>query len=57
MSWSSSQVGLGGVLLNLPLHVMAALIALAFYTWGGAVDAIRGGASGGSWRQSSARSC
>jgi len=41
-----AQVGAGVSLLNLPLSVMAALIALAFYTWSGAVDALRGGASG-----------
>lgn len=40
------QVGAGVVLLNLPLSVMAALMALAFYTWSGAVDALRGAASG-----------
>lgn len=40
------QVGTAAVLLNVPLQVMAALIALAFYTWGGAVDALRGGAPG-----------
>ncbi len=30
------QVGAGVVLLNLPYHVMAALIAFAFYMWGSA---------------------
>lgn len=40
------QVGVGAVLLNVPVLVMAALMALAFYTWGGAVEALRGGASG-----------
>ena len=40
------QVGIGAVLLNLTVLVTAALIALAFYTWTGAVDALRGGASG-----------
>lgn len=40
------QVGIGAVLLGLPVLVMAALMALAFYTWSGAVDALRGGASG-----------
>jgi hypothetical protein len=40
------QVGAGSVLLNLPVVVIAALLALAFYTWAGAVDALRGGASG-----------
>jgi hypothetical protein len=41
-----TQVGVAVVLLELPLSVMAALMALAFYTWGGAVDALRGTASG-----------
>lgn len=41
-----AQVGLGAVLLGLPILVSAALMALAFYTWGGAADALRGGASG-----------
>jgi hypothetical protein len=40
------QVGAGAVLLSLPLSVMAALMALAFYAWAGAADALRGGASG-----------
>lgn len=40
------QVGVGVVLLDLPATVMAALIALAFYTWSGAVEALRGAASG-----------
>lgn len=41
-----AQVGAAAVLLVLPAPVIAALIALAFYTWGGAVDALRGEASG-----------
>jgi hypothetical protein len=41
-----AEIGAAAVLLNLSLTVMAALIALAFYSWAGAVDAIRGGASG-----------
>lgn len=41
-----AQVGAGVVLLNLPLTVMAALMALAFYAWGGAVEALRDNASG-----------
>ncbi len=41
-----AQVGAGAVLLDLPVIVTAALLALAFYTWAGAVDALRGGASG-----------
>ena len=40
------QVGAASVLLSVPLQVMAALMALAFYTWGGAVDALEGGDSG-----------
>lgn len=40
------QVGVGAVLLNVSILVTAALMALAFYTWGGAVEALRGGASG-----------
>ena len=40
------QVGIGAVLLNLSVLVTSALMALAFYTWTGAVDALRGGASG-----------
>ena len=40
------QVGVSAILLNIPFHVMAALMALAFYTWAGAVDALNGDASG-----------
>lgn len=40
------QVGAAAILLNIPLQVMAALMALAFYTWGSAVDALRGDRSG-----------
>jgi hypothetical protein len=40
------QVGIAAVLLSIPLQVMAALVALAFYAWSGAVEALRGGASG-----------
>lgn len=40
------QVGASTILLNVPVHVMAALMALAFYTWRGAVDALSGEASG-----------
>lgn len=40
------QVGIAAALLNLAVVVTAALMALAFYTWGGAVDALQGGASG-----------
>lgn len=41
-----TQVGVAAALLNLPVSVAAALIALAFYAWSGAVDALRGTASG-----------
>lgn len=41
-----AQIGVGVILLELPISVMAAIMALAFYTWGGAVDTLRGGASG-----------
>jgi len=40
------QVGAAAILLNLPISVMAALMALAFYAWAGAVDALRSEASG-----------
>jgi len=40
------QVGLAVSLLNVQLQLTAAIIALAFYTWGGAVHALRGDASG-----------
>lgn len=40
------QVGAAVVLLNLPLSVMAALMALAFYMWAGVVDLLSGNASG-----------
>jgi hypothetical protein len=40
------QIGAAAVLLSIPLQVMAALMALAFYAWGGAVDALEGGDSG-----------
>jgi hypothetical protein len=41
-----TQVGAAAVLLRISTVVVAALMALAFYTWAGAVDALRGGASG-----------
>jgi len=41
-----AQIGLAGVLLNVPPMVLAGLIALAFYAWAGAADALRGGVSG-----------
>jgi len=40
------QVGVGAALLNVSVLVTAALMGLAFYTWSGAVEALRGGASG-----------
>ena len=40
------QIGVASVLLDISSAVMAALMALAFYTWAGAVDALRGDASG-----------
>lgn len=40
------QVGLGGVLLNLAPTVLAGLVALTFYAWAGAADALRAGAPG-----------
>lgn len=39
------QIGAAAVLLVLPPMVIAALVALAFYVWGGAVDALRGDTS------------
>ena len=41
-----TQVGVAAVLLMLSPLVVAALMALAFYAWSGAVDALRGEASG-----------
>jgi hypothetical protein len=40
------QVGAAAILLTIPIQVMAALAALGFYTWSGAVDALQGGDSG-----------
>lgn len=40
-----AQVGLAAVLLSISIPAAAGLVALAFYTWAGAVDALRGGAS------------
>ena len=51
------QVGAAVVLLSMPLHLMAALMAFAFYAWNGAADALRGPASGAVWRWSSGRCC
>lgn len=41
-----AQVGAAVLLLNLPGHVAPAIIALAFYAWGGAADALRTDATG-----------
>ena len=43
-----TQVGAAASLLLVTPLVVAALLALAFYAWGGAVDALRGESSGGS---------
>lgn len=40
------QVGAAALLLSIPSAVMAALMALAFYTWSAAVETLRDGASG-----------
>jgi hypothetical protein len=40
------QIGAAVVLLNISLAAMAAIMALAFYLWGGAVDDLRGERSG-----------
>ena len=40
------QIGAATVLLQIPVYGVAALMALAFYTWAGAVEALRDGASG-----------
>jgi hypothetical protein len=40
------QVGAATLLLNIPLAVMAGLMALAFYAWSAAVETLRDGASG-----------
>jgi hypothetical protein len=40
------QVGLAVALLDIQLQLTAAIVALAFYAWTGAVDALRGGAPG-----------
>ncbi|HVM25958.1 MAG TPA: hypothetical protein VM253_11230 [Candidatus Limnocylindrales bacterium] len=41
-----AQVTAASVLLTMPVYGMAAITGLAFYAWGGAVEALRGGASG-----------
>ena len=52
------QVGVGVVLLNLPYHVMAALIALRLLRVGlGRRDAAWAGLRDGAWQPNSARSC
>lgn len=40
------QVGLAVALLSIQLQLGAAIVALAFYTWAGAAEALRGEASG-----------
>jgi hypothetical protein len=40
------EIGAGAILLELPALVIAAVMALAFYTWRGAVDALSEGGSG-----------
>lgn len=39
------QIGVAAVLLAAPVYVVGALIALAFYAWTGAVEALEGGSS------------
>jgi hypothetical protein len=41
-----AQIGAATILLSMPVYGMAAIVGLAFYAWGGAVDALRGEASG-----------
>jgi hypothetical protein len=41
-----AQVAVAVILLDMPVYGMAAILGLAFYTWGGAAEALRGGASG-----------
>ena len=41
-----AQIGAATLLLNIPLAVMAGLMALAFYTWSAATETLRGTASG-----------
>lgn len=41
-----AQVGAAVVLLNMPIHLMGALIAFAFYAWSSAAEALRGPVSG-----------
>jgi hypothetical protein len=41
-----AQVGAATILLDMPVYAVAVLTGFAFYVWGGAVEALRGGASG-----------
>lgn len=41
-----AQVGAATILMEMPAYAMAVLTGFAFYVWGGAVEALRGGASG-----------
>ena len=41
-----TQVAAATILLEMPVYAMAVLTGFAFYVWGGAVEALRGGASG-----------
>jgi hypothetical protein len=40
------QVAAATILLDMPVYAIAVLTGFAFYVWGGAVEALRGGASG-----------
>lgn len=40
------QVGVASVMLDLPIPIVPALLALTFYAWGGAAAALQSGASG-----------
>lgn len=41
-----AQVAAAAILLEMPVYQMAILPSFAFYVWGGAVEALRGGAAG-----------
>jgi len=41
-----AQIGTAAVLLSISIPATGGLVALAFYTWGGAADALRQGSSG-----------
>lgn len=43
---ATGQVAAATILLEMPVYAMAVLTGFAFYVWGGAVEALRGGASG-----------